>query len=142
MFTKLIDNVDKTLRHAIEVEEKVDLKEVVNFEDVSARIKNILGELRDNPIRNELPVIYHLDVGAMYPNIILTNRLQPSAMVDESVCAACDFNKPEAKCQRSMEWTWRGEISEFDFSTILTMEMNTKLARSFSFIFCSACITE
>ena len=46
----------------------------------------------------------------MYPNIILTNRLQPSAMVDETDCAACDFNKPGALCQRSMPWMWRGEI--------------------------------
>ena len=35
----------------------------------------------------------------MYPNIILTNRLQPSAIVDASDCAACDFNKTGAKCQ-------------------------------------------
>ena len=27
-------------------------------------------------MREENPIIYHLDVGAMYPNIILTNRLQ------------------------------------------------------------------
>jgi DNA polymerase epsilon subunit 1 len=32
--------------------------------------------LRDAPNREEKPVIYHLDVAAMYPNIILTNRLQ------------------------------------------------------------------
>ena len=32
--------------------------------------------LRDTPNRLENPIIYHLDVGAMYPNIILTNRLQ------------------------------------------------------------------
>lgn len=32
--------------------------------------------LRDTPIRDECPLIYHLDVAAMYPNIILTNRLQ------------------------------------------------------------------
>lgn len=32
--------------------------------------------LRDCPNRLENPIIYHLDVGAMYPNIILTNRLQ------------------------------------------------------------------
>ena len=48
----------------------------------------------------------------MYPNIILTNRLQPSAMVDEMTCAACDYNKPDAKCQRNMVWMWRGEISK------------------------------
>ncbi|CAH2294920.1 DNA polymerase epsilon catalytic subunit A [Pelobates cultripes] len=46
----------------------------------------------------------------MYPNIILTNRLQPSAMVDEATCAACDFNKPGATCQRKMTWQWRGEL--------------------------------
>jgi DNA polymerase epsilon subunit 1 len=49
----------------------------------------------------------------MYPNIILTNRLQPSAMVDEMDCAACDFNRPNAKCQRRMTWTWRGEHCKF-----------------------------
>lgn len=49
----------------------------------------------------------------MYPNIILTNRLQPSAMVDETVCAACDFNKADALCQRKMPWMWRGEFSRF-----------------------------
>lgn len=35
-----------------------------------------LVRLRDEPIREECPLIYHLDVAAMYPNIILTNRLQ------------------------------------------------------------------
>ena len=44
-----------------------------------------LCDLRDTPARLENPIIYHLDVGAMYPNIILTNRLQPSAMVDEVI---------------------------------------------------------
>ena len=28
-----------------------------------------------------MPLIYHLEVAAMYPNIILTNRLQPSSIV-------------------------------------------------------------
>lgn len=51
--------------------------------------------------------------GAMYPNIILTNRLQPSAIVDETVCAACDFNRTDAVCQRKMNWMWRGEFSEY-----------------------------
>ena len=39
-------------------------------------IKDKLASLRDTPARLENPLIYHLDVGAMYPNIILTNRLQ------------------------------------------------------------------
>jgi DNA polymerase epsilon subunit 1 len=40
----------------------------------------------------------------MYPNIILTNRLQPSAIVTDEDCAACDFNMPDKTCLRSMEW--------------------------------------
>lgn len=40
----------------------------------------------------------------MYPNIILTNRLQPSAIVVDEDCAACDFNKPGKTCLRQMEW--------------------------------------
>lgn len=54
--------------------------------------------------REEVPLIYHLDVAAMYPNIILTNRLQPSAIVTDEDCAACDFNKPGKTCLRQMEW--------------------------------------
>lgn len=64
-------------------------------------------------MRLEKPLIYHLDVGAMYPNIILTNRLQPCSIVDETICAACDFNKPEANCKRNMTWMWRAEYSKF-----------------------------
>lgn len=63
-------------------------------------------------MRLERPLIYHLDVGAMYPNIILTNRLQPCAIVDETICAACDFNRPNGVCQRNMAWMMREEFSE------------------------------
>jgi DNA polymerase epsilon subunit 1 len=48
----------------------------------------------------------------MYPNIILSNRLQPSAIVNKDACAACSFNKDAEtnKCQRKMAWKWRGEL--------------------------------
>ncbi|XP_052824360.1 DNA polymerase epsilon catalytic subunit A-like [Octopus bimaculoides] len=108
-FQTLMNTVEKTMKHAIEVEEKVSLEQVTNFDEVCEDIKDRLAMLRDCPNRLENPIIYHLDVGAMYPNIILTNRLQPSAMVDEEICAACDFNKPGATCQRKMTWMWRGE---------------------------------
>jgi DNA polymerase epsilon subunit 1 len=75
-----------------------------------------LEMLRDSPLREESPIIYHLDVGAMYPNIILTNRLQPSAMVSTSDCAACVYNKAENNCKRPMNWTWRGEFSPTGYS--------------------------
>lgn len=39
-------------------------------------------------------------------------RLQPSAMVNSSICAVCDHNRPGATCQRDMEWVWRGEYSK------------------------------
>ncbi|MCL4127577.1 UNVERIFIED_CONTAM: hypothetical protein GTU68_024765 [Idotea baltica] len=109
-FQKLLNEVDRTIKFSLEEEEKVPLNDVTNYEEVVADIKAKLADLRDTPTRLELPLIYHLDVGAMYPNIILTNRLQPSAMVDETVCAACDFNRPGATCQRKMSWIWRGEV--------------------------------
>lgn len=56
-----------------------------------------------------MPLIYHLDVAAMYPNIILTNRLQPAAIVTDMDCAACEYNRPGKTCLRHMEWVWRGE---------------------------------
>ena len=41
---------------------------------VRNEIRAQLQALRDTPNREECPLIYHLDVAAMYPNIILTNR--------------------------------------------------------------------
>uniref|UniRef100_A0A8W7Q1J1 DNA polymerase epsilon catalytic subunit n=1 Tax=Anopheles coluzzii TaxID=1518534 RepID=A0A8W7Q1J1_ANOCL len=110
MIKQLQENVDKVLEHAIVTEEGVPLSEVTNFEEVKTEILSALQQLYDIPTRLEQPVIYHLDVGAMYPNIILTNRLQPSSMVNDADCAACDFNKPGARCKRDMEWLWRGEM--------------------------------
>ncbi|KAJ8605055.1 hypothetical protein MRB53_041528 [Persea americana] len=46
----------------------------------------------------------------MYPNIMTTNRLQPDSMIDEAVCAACDFNRPGKTCDRRLPWSWRGEF--------------------------------
>ncbi|XP_048254478.1 DNA polymerase epsilon catalytic subunit A-like isoform X1 [Haliotis rufescens] len=109
-FKTLIDSVERTMKHAIEVEEKIPLDTVTNFDEVCSDVVEKLEMLRDCPNRLENPIIYHLDVGAMYPNIILTNRLQPPAIVDEATCAACDFNKPGALCQRKMPWMWRAEF--------------------------------
>ncbi|KMQ97138.1 dna polymerase epsilon catalytic subunit a [Lasius niger] len=106
---ELINGVENALKHTIQEEEKVPIEMVTNFDEIVDEVKGKLRELRDQPLRLENPVIYHLDVGAMYPNIILTNRLQPSAIVNEMDCAVCDYNKPDALCQRKMKWMWRGE---------------------------------
>ena len=38
-----------------------------------------------------------------------TNRLQPDSMIDEAVCATCDFNRPGKICDRKMNWSYRAE---------------------------------
>ncbi len=40
-----------------------------------------LLNLKETPNRSERPLIYHLDVASMYPNIMTTNRLQPDSMI-------------------------------------------------------------
>lgn len=58
----------------------------------------------------ECPLIYHFDVGAMYPNIILTNRLQPYSIVNDKFCGTCDFyDGPETKCRKNIKWLRRGD---------------------------------
>lgn len=108
-FQALIDKIDVCLAFALEVEHGVDRRDVVNYDTVRTAIVEKLEMLRDNPLREEEPLIYHLDVAAMYPNIILTNRLQPCAIVSAATCAACDHNKPANRCKRTLGWTWHGE---------------------------------
>lgn len=109
-FDMLIEKASEILRFAIEEEEKVPMESVTNLDEILKDVVEKLEALKADPYPLLKPLIYHLDVGAMYPNIILTNRLQPSAMVNEEICAACDFNIPGAKCQRTMTWQWRGEL--------------------------------
>jgi len=109
-FEELIQNIDRDLTFAIEVESGVSRMEVLNYDEVRDQIIEELELLRDTPVRMEKPTIYHLDVAAMYPNIILTNRLQPCAIVNEETCASCAYNTgPDASCKRNMDWMWRGE---------------------------------
>ena len=108
-YTALLDTLDADLEHALRTEAGVAPQECVNYDEVRAAAATALAGLRDAPTRDEPPLIYHLDVAAMYPNIILTNRLQPSAIVTDEDCAACDFNRPGKTCLRPMEWVWRGE---------------------------------
>ncbi|GFR41060.1 hypothetical protein Agub_g1687, partial [Astrephomene gubernaculifera] len=110
-YQMLLDNLDRDLSYALRHEAKWagGPEECANYGELRAAIAAKLEALRDTPNREECPLLYHLDVAAMYPNIILTNRLQPSAIVTEEDCAACDFNAPGKTCLREMEWVWRGE---------------------------------
>eukprot|EP00746_Dinoflagellata_sp_MGD_P145157 gnl/MRDRNA2_/MRDRNA2_77802_c0_seq1.p1 gnl/MRDRNA2_/MRDRNA2_77802_c0~~gnl/MRDRNA2_/MRDRNA2_77802_c0_seq1.p1 ORF type:complete len:2564 (-),score=510.18 gnl/MRDRNA2_/MRDRNA2_77802_c0_seq1:8-7699(-) len=161
----LLNDVERMTKFFLEMEEKVKLEDVTNFDEVCAEIKAQLRVLCDpehvkeqiargavvggpdgvekkegdytlklfeyevfegkasirglgkkvkkasyRVVKDEFPLIYHLDVGAMYPNIILSNRLQPSAIVSRDFCAACSYNDPSNKCQRFMDWSWRGDL--------------------------------
>jgi DNA polymerase epsilon subunit 1 len=71
---------------AIEVEGGIDKTKITNYDQIKSEIIEKLEHFRDRPKRMEKPLVYHIDVAAMYPNIILTNRLQPSAIVDDATC--------------------------------------------------------
>lgn len=107
---ELIRDLDAALRFSVIVEEKQTLEDVLNYDEVRAEIVGKLETLKNTPNRSERPSIYHLDVASMYPNIMTTNRLQPDSMIQESDCAACDFNRPGKTCDRRMPWAWRGEF--------------------------------
>ncbi|CAJ0596065.1 unnamed protein product [Cylicocyclus nassatus] len=107
----LRDSVPDTIEKELIREFGIPLENVVDFEERCAEIQEVFDHLLAIPARMENPRIYHLDVGAMYPNIILTNRLQPSAMINEETCMACTYNRPDAKCKRVMSWEWRGELT-------------------------------
>ncbi|EGG20436.1 putative DNA polymerase epsilon subunit A [Cavenderia fasciculata] len=104
-----IKNIDRILNQAMKEAELTDKNDIVNYESIRQDILDRLTHLRNEPNSMSNPLIYHLDVSAMYPNIILTNRLQPTSMVSEEYCATCVYNKPESNCQRTLNWQWRGD---------------------------------
>ncbi|TYK05646.1 DNA polymerase epsilon catalytic subunit A-like [Cucumis melo var. makuwa] len=84
-YDQLINNLDRDLQYAIQVEGKMDLESVLNYSDVKNAIMEKLIRLRDEPMREECPLIYHFDVAAMYPNITLTNMLQDMVVLYDSL---------------------------------------------------------
>jgi DNA polymerase epsilon subunit 1 len=107
---QLIDDLDDALKFSIREEGKMRLEDVTNYDEVRDKIQGMLEALRDTPNVQVEPLIYHLDVAAMYPNIMLSNRLQPDSVVDEAMCATCDYNRPGMTCNKEMEWSWRGDF--------------------------------
>lgn len=107
---ELLQDLPNALKFSIEVENDTALEKVTNFEEVKKEITDKLLDLKHNNKRNEYPLIYHVDVASMYPNIMTTNRLQPDSMKSESDCASCDFNRPGKLCDRRLKWSWRGEF--------------------------------
>ncbi len=109
-FDELIENVDRDLTFYLEVENGVQRSDCTNYDTVRNKIIEELEMLRDVPMREEEPVVYHLDVAAMYPNIILTNRLQPTACAAGRACPTCEYHLDYDAVHRRMPWTWRGDM--------------------------------
>ena len=76
-YQELIDKVEIIMDFALQVEPGHQNKsEILNYEEVKNEIISKLAAIRDQcPLLVTTPLIYHVDVGAMYPNIILSNRL-------------------------------------------------------------------
>ncbi|CCE62107.1 hypothetical protein TPHA_0B04380 [Tetrapisispora phaffii CBS 4417] len=106
----LMEELTGAMKFSIEVECNSKIEDVTNFEEIKADIANKLTDMKLNPQRDELPLIYHVDVASMYPNIMITNRLQPDSIKSERDCASCDFNRPSKKCDRRLKWAWRGNF--------------------------------
>lgn len=107
----MIEQVPQVMDFALEIENKVAKEDVLNYEEVKGKIVAQLESLMNAcPVMNSEPLIYHVDVAAMYPNIILSNRLQPVAIVNDNICAGCLFNKEENDCKRHLDWQWKGEV--------------------------------
>jgi DNA polymerase epsilon subunit 1 len=83
------------MKFAIAIEGGLQVDEIINYDVIKKEIVERLQTLCRTPKRKEKPLIYHVDVAAMYPNIILTNRLQPPSIVNDMICSACLFNQPE-----------------------------------------------
>ena len=83
-YQRLIEETEGVIKFAIEIEGGAKVEDVENYEEVRSAIVAQLTDLCERcPIIETEPLIYHVDVAAMYPNIILSNRLQPVAIVDE-----------------------------------------------------------
>lgn len=109
-YQKLIEQIDITIDFCAKIEQNTDPEQISNREEIKNKIMKALEVIKENCNGEAKPLIYHLDVGAMYPNIILSNRLQPTAIVTETNCSACIYNTSDNKCKRVLQWEWRGEL--------------------------------
>jgi len=61
---------------ALKIEQNVDKSLVTNYDEIKQQIIDKLENIKSKcPVLDAEPLIYHVDVAAMYPNIILSNRL-------------------------------------------------------------------
>lgn len=80
-------------------------------EKITERFNSVFEQLQKNEeddglYWNGYPVIIHVDVSSMYPNIILTYNLQPYSVVTEEICRNCKYRPKddEPNCWKDMDW--------------------------------------
>ena len=110
-YTRLINQSKEVLDFFIERESGAKVDDIENYDEILEDIKSRLWAIhqiaQNEGKKDMLPLIYHIDVAAMYPNIILTNRLQPTAVVNDKICCNCIFNKKENDCKRKLGWEYK-----------------------------------
>ncbi|CRG93880.1 DNA polymerase epsilon, catalytic subunit a, putative [Plasmodium gallinaceum] len=104
----------------------INKSQILNLEKIKIDIINKLNFFIQNPNINICPNIYHLDVAAMYPNIILSHRLQPNAIITPDHCFNCSFYKQRHLCQKKMIWKRKLEISPIDYGHVLSLKQDLK----------------
>ncbi|KAI5191593.1 DNA polymerase epsilon subunit 1 [Nematocida minor] len=118
-----IENMIRDTEHV--VNSLIDGEICENKEAVVQEIQEKLRALAGMEKGSFKPQIYHLDVGAMYPNIILTNRLQPSAITDDRRCGKCSYFSERNTCQRKLHWKGRAEVYPIDEKTVASLQQKT-----------------
>ena len=112
-YESLIETTNKVIEFFVRVEKSENVNNVENINEVKnmiqEKLKNIMLLIKENGEKeiDILPLIYHVDVSSMYPNIILTNRLQPTAIVNNRICSNCIYNEPKNNCKKNMGWDWK-----------------------------------
>lgn len=97
-YESLLESLDDTLSLWLQSEGKgasdgapLSPDSFSNWDENVKDIRQRLESLRDTPVLKSLPLLLHLDVAAMYPNIILTHRLQPPAIKTQQTCRECPW---------------------------------------------------
>ncbi|KAL8432970.1 hypothetical protein Efla_001178 [Eimeria flavescens] len=128
----LLNNVDAVLSLWLTSECRDAALTPASFSDWEENVRDIkerLFKLQNSPFLKARPVLLHLDVAAMYPNIILTHRLQPPAIKTQQQCRECPWYEQASECQRRLRWRRKLEVSPAEKGAILSLqqELQTRM---------------
>ncbi|XP_075591225.1 DNA polymerase epsilon catalytic subunit 1 [Dermatophagoides farinae] len=124
---KLIDELDLTFMTFLQEEINPSNNIVsTNWDSIKVEITEKLNLLKSLRQFDMEPLIYHFDVGAMYPNIILTNRLQPYAIIDDQKCSKCVYSDEQQYCKKKMNWIRKSSMINLERHIVEQVEQSLK----------------